>query len=101
MAAGSNNERLFPTLSETQMNRIAAHGGRRQTTKGEVLTEVGDIAPFFVVVRGTLEVLSPAAGVEKIIVTHGTGEFTGEAKMARSFSSINRLSSRSSRPTPS
>ena len=91
MAVGSNNERLFPTLSEAQMNRIAAHGGRRQTTKGEVLTEVGDIAPFFVVVRGTLEVLSPAAGVEKIIVTHGTGEFTGEANMITGRRSLARL----------
>ena len=60
MAVGSNNERLFPTLSEAQMNRIAAHGRRRQTTKGEVLTEVGEIAPLFVVVRGTLEVLRRA-----------------------------------------
>jgi thioredoxin reductase (NADPH) len=91
MAVGSNNERLFPTLSEAQMNRIAAHGGRRQTTKGEVLTEVGDIAPFFVVVRGTLEVLSPAAGVEKIIVTHGTGEFTGEANMITGRRSLAHL----------
>ena len=91
MAVGWNTERLFPTLSEAQMNRIAAHGRRRQTTKGEVLTEVGDIAPFFVVVRGTLEVLSPAAGVEKIIVTHGTGEFTGEANMITGRRSLARL----------
>src|SRR5216684_1209597 len=91
MAVGSNNERLFPTLSEAQMNRIAAHGRRRQTTKGEVLTDVGDIAPFFVVVRGTLEVLSPAAGVEKIIVTHGTGEFTGETNMITGRRSLARL----------
>jgi CRP-like cAMP-binding protein len=62
MAVGPSSERLFPTLTEAQIHRIAAHGRRRQTTKGEVLVEIGDTAPFFVVVRGAIQVLSPTAG---------------------------------------
>ena len=79
--APSNAERLFPRLTEAQIQRIAALGRRRQTTKDETLVEVGEASPFFVVVRGSLQVLSSSAGVETVIVTHGPGEFTGEANL--------------------
>ena len=35
-------ERVFPTLTAGQVARMAAHGRRRTTTRGEVLVEVGD-----------------------------------------------------------
>ena len=50
--APSHAERLFPTLTEAQIHRIAAQGLRRQTTKGEMLVEVGEASPFFVVASG-------------------------------------------------
>src|SRR6476620_3760725 len=34
-------ERVFPTLTSEQVARMAAHRGRRTTTPGEVLVEVG------------------------------------------------------------
>jgi thioredoxin reductase (NADPH) len=89
--APSHVERLFPTLTEPQINRIAAQGLRRQTTKGEMLVEVGEASPFFVVVRGSLHVLSSAAGVEAVIVTHGPGQFTGEANLITGRRSLARL----------
>jgi thioredoxin reductase (NADPH) len=91
VALGANHERQFPTLTEAQLNRIAARGLRRQTKKGEVLVEVGEASPFFVVVRGSLQVLSSSAGVEAVIVTHGPGEFTGEANMITGRRSLARL----------
>jgi hypothetical protein len=90
MAVGPSSERLFPTLTEAQIHRIAAHGRRRQTTKGEVLVEIGDTAPFFVVVRGAIQVLSPTAGAETVIVMHSPGQFTGEANMMTGRRSIAR-----------
>ena len=49
-------ERVFPTLTSGQVARMAAHGRRRTTTRGEVLVEVGDAAvPVFVVVTGQLQ----------------------------------------------
>jgi thioredoxin reductase (NADPH) len=90
VAVAASSERLFPTLTEAQIHRIAAHGRRRQTTKGEVLVEIGDTAPFFVVVRGAIQVLSPTAGAETVIVTHGPGQFTGEANMMTGRRSIAR-----------
>jgi len=89
--APSHAERLFPRLTEAQIQRIAALGMRRQTTKDETLVEVGEASPFFVVVRGSLQVLSSSAGVETVIVTHGPGEFTGEANLITGRRSLARL----------
>ena len=58
-------ERLFPTLTDAQVARIAPHGRRRPVAAGEVLVEVGtEAVPFFVVTSGALQVLrpDPAAG---------------------------------------
>jgi len=45
----SRPERVFPTLTEPQIARIAPHGRRRPITSGEVLIEAGQQpVPFFV-----------------------------------------------------
>jgi len=90
MAAHASNERLFPTLTEAQIQRIAVYGRRRRTTKSDVLADVGDTAPFFVVVRGAIQIVSSAAGAETVIVTHGPGQFTGEANMMTGRPSLAR-----------
>src|SRR5438094_3108637 len=72
-------ERLFPTLTEAQMARVAAHGRRRRVVRGEVLVEAGSRAvPLFVVVSGELQVSDAA---DTVIVTHRPGQFSGEANM--------------------
>src|SRR5438034_2458763 len=88
----SRPERLFPTLTATQMSRIAAHGRRRATTRGEVLVEVGDQpVPFFVVVSGEVQVLRPSDGVETLIVSHHAGQFSGEANLLTGRRSLAQL----------
>src|SRR5258706_6344721 len=53
MTLSSGNERIFPTLTPTQIKRIAAHGQVRSIRSGEVLVEAGAlIVPFFVVTAG-------------------------------------------------
>jgi hypothetical protein len=75
-------ERLFPTLTDAQLARIAARGKRRQTVQDEVLVEVGDkTVPFFVVVSGALQVLRPSDRPGTLIVTHRRGQFSGEVSM--------------------
>jgi thioredoxin reductase (NADPH) len=77
--APSFSERLFPTLTDAQMKRIAARGKRRQTSEGEVLIQPGDkTVPFFVVVSGALQVSDPN---RTLIVTHRSGNFSGEVSM--------------------
>jgi len=77
--APSHTDRLFPTLTDAQVARIASRGRRRPIAAGDVLVEVGDrTVRFFVVVSGELEVSDPAG---KLIVRHRAGQFSGEATM--------------------
>jgi thioredoxin reductase (NADPH) len=90
--AVANRERIFPTLTPKQVARIAAHGRRRQTTRGEVLVEVGDRAvPFFCVVTGEIEVLRPGDTAETLFVRHRSGQFFGERSMITGRRSLARL----------
>jgi thioredoxin reductase (NADPH) len=78
----SRGDHAFPILTAAQIDRIAAYGRRRPTRRGEVLVEVGDKnVRFFVVVSGQLQVLRPSGGTETVIVTHGAGQFSGEANL--------------------
>lgn len=80
--APSPTERLFPTLTASQIERIAAHGHRRSIVRGDMLVEIGDKAvPFFVVVSGEVQVLRPPGATETLIVTHRSGQFLGEGNM--------------------
>jgi len=73
---------LFPTLTETQMSRIAAHGRRRPAAAGDVLVEPGTAdAPFLIVATGQLEIVRPTLAGETLIVTLGPGQFAGEANL--------------------
>jgi thioredoxin reductase (NADPH) len=72
-------EQIFPTLTLSQIRRIATHGHTRTMQPGEVLVEQGDRdVPFFVVVSGEVEIVRPSGDVETLIIIHGPGEFTGE-----------------------
>jgi thioredoxin reductase (NADPH) len=76
---GGRREQAFPKLTEAQIARIAHLGRRRPASKGEVLIEVGaEYMPFFVVLRGALEILRVAGGAEDIVVTETPGDFSGE-----------------------
>ena len=77
--APSPSDRLFPTLTDAQIARIAARGRRRPVARDEVLVHPGDKAvPFFLVVSGALTVSDAA---ETLIVTHRPGQFSGEVSM--------------------
>ncbi len=86
-------ERLFPTLTAAQMQRIAAQGRLRPVAAGDVLVEVGDRqVPFFVVVSGAVEVIAPSGGAaETFIVKHTVGHFTGETSMITGRPALVRL----------
>jgi thioredoxin reductase (NADPH) len=70
---------MFPTLTPAQIARIAAHGRRRPIQRGEVLFEAGtEVIPFFVVVKGRIEILRPTGAGEALVAAHGPGQFSGE-----------------------
>ena len=88
----SRPERVFPTLTREQVSRIALHGRRRSTTRGDVLVEVGDKAvPVFVVVGGELQAIRPGATDQTLIVSLHAGQFSGEASAINGRRALVRL----------
>jgi thioredoxin reductase (NADPH) len=92
LPAISPPERVFPTLTPAQIARIAAHGRRRTLTRGDVLVNVGDQPiPFFVVVSGEIQAVRLSEGAETLIVSHRTGQFSGESNMISGRRSLVQL----------
>jgi thioredoxin reductase (NADPH) len=78
----SSNEDMFPTLTEAQVARIAAHGHMRQVQRSEVLVEAGEwTARFFVVTAGQIEIVRLKDETEEIVAVFRPGMFTGEVTM--------------------
>jgi len=78
----SRADQMFPTLTPTQIERVAARGRLRPIRKGEVLVESGDhLVPFFVVVSGQVEIVQPFGTAETVVAVHQHGQFTGEVSM--------------------
>ncbi len=72
----------FPVLTEAQINRVRPGSELRQVKRGEILFEPGDSSvPFFVVLSGGMEIVQPDLAGERLITTHGPGQFTGEMTM--------------------
>lgn len=73
----------FPKLSTSQIDRLRPAGKCRAVKPGDILFEPGDTSvPFFVLLSASMEIVQPDfTGVEKLIVNHPPGEFTGEIAM--------------------
>src|ERR1700677_1241152 len=72
----------FPVLSSAQIDRIRACGTLRKVHKGEIVFEAGDTdIPFFVLLSGRMDVVQADLTGERLVATHGPGEFTGEMTM--------------------
>ena len=84
-------EQVFPTLTEAQMARIAAHGRRRPVQPGEVLLDLGDQLRFFVVTKGRIHILSVSGSSESLIVTLTPGQFTGEVNLLSGRRGLTRI----------
>src|SRR5258705_9471056 len=91
-ATVSRPDRVFPTLTQAQIARVARHGRRRAMTSGEVLVEVGQRpVPFFVVLNGEVQVLRSSGGTEALFTTLGAGQFTGEGTMLTGRRGLTRI----------
>jgi thioredoxin reductase (NADPH) len=78
----SGVERMFPTLTSAQLERVAAHGRVRSIQAGEVLVEPGQqIVLFYVLTAGQVEVVRPSGNSETLVIVYGPGQFTGEVNM--------------------
>ena len=76
------SDQIFPTLTEAQITRLAAHGNMRRMQAGEVLIEAGEkIERFFVVRSGRIEGIRKSPSGEEVVAAQGPGQFTGEVSM--------------------
>src|SRR5512141_2717331 len=76
-----DRHRVYPTLTSSQLTRIATRGRRRVVAEGEVLVHPGEkAARVFVVLKGRIEIVHPSP-VEDVVVSICPGMFTGEATM--------------------
>lgn len=72
----------FPTLSATELERLKHYGKIREVEAGEVLFDQGEAnVPFFILLRGEMEIVQPTEKGERTIVVHYPNEFTGEVNM--------------------
>ena len=73
-------ERIFPTLTDAQMQRLASHGKPRSVHTDEVLVELGDSdIPVFLVISGEVEIVRPSITTQETLIrVVGPGQFTGE-----------------------
>ncbi|MFS8082103.1 MAG: FAD-dependent oxidoreductase [Ginsengibacter sp.] len=75
-------DHAFPTLTEKQVARVAAHGTTHAVSLGEELIQAGVYnTRFFVVVSGEIQAVRASNSTETVITTHTSGKFTGEANM--------------------
>lgn len=81
-------EELFPELSDAQVARLLPYGIEGSVGAGDIVFDQGDSQHgVFVILEGTLELLSVSNGLETSLAVYGARKFTGE---------VNQLSGRRS-----
>lgn len=76
---GMQPDRMFPKLTQAQIERIAMHGHLRQVKKADVLVEVGEQPLFYVVKEGQVNIISLSGPSEEIVAVQfeGAGLYYG------------------------
>lgn len=79
-ALEARREQMFPTLVPAEIGRLQRFGERRAYGDGELLAEVGRLAPCMIIVlAGEVEITARGeSGRRQLIVTYATGGFMGE-----------------------
>src|SRR5579862_726916 len=69
-------EGMFPELDEAQIARLMPLGEERRVAAHEIIFDQGDSEHgVFVVLEGSIELVSVANGNESVLTTHGPGMF--------------------------
>lgn len=69
----------FPTLSEGQLDRIAAYGRVRRVAVGDVLFTPSDPGyDFFALVDASIAIVHRGGGEDRVVARHGPGRFIGD-----------------------
>lgn len=92
LRSASRMEHIFPTLTDAQVARIAAHGRVRAVRRGEILLEPGTPnVPLFVAHTAHLEAVRLSKEGETVISSQAPGQFTGEVNSLSGRRSLVRI----------
>jgi len=73
---------MFPRLDDEQIQRLMPFGRQLDVAAGEVFLEQGDAQHgVFVILKGSIEIISVTAGSESVLRVLERGKFTGEVNM--------------------
>lgn len=76
------NELRSPKLDRADIALLTNFGNERSTAGNEIFFDSGDTnVPVFVVLDGRLEIVRTSKKGEQQVVSHGPGEFSGEANL--------------------
>ncbi|MCW2980217.1 MAG: Thioredoxin-disulfide reductase, partial [Solirubrobacterales bacterium] len=82
VAETPDRDGAFPRLSESQIEKLTAHGRRSPTMVGERLYRQGDSSyDFFVILQGLVSAHTDADGLEAAAAVHGPRRFLGELSL--------------------
>ena len=81
---------MFPTLAPAQIARLRSAGHERVIGAGELVFDQGEVAKLFVVLDGSIEVVSPSPAGERPLSIHEAGGFAGEITALSGTSSLLR-----------
>src|SRR5512142_3106964 len=88
-------DRMFPKLDDAQIARLAAFGQQGDVEAGDVIVEQGDSRHgIFVVLKGSIEILSLSRKDEPVMRVLGRGEFTGEVNVLAGRRTLVRIRAR-------
>jgi thioredoxin reductase (NADPH) len=81
-ALEGRRDQMFPVLTPAQLARVRARGVEESFADGAIVFEAGQRGvPFYVVLEGKLEIVSPRGELEDPVVVHVPGEFTGDVTL--------------------
>ncbi|MGC1480329.1 MAG: FAD-dependent oxidoreductase [Chthoniobacterales bacterium] len=73
------SERIFPELSDAQVQKLASHGIVEDLPAGTSVFKRGDrTADFFLILKGCVEIIQHRRAGDEVITVHGKNQFTGE-----------------------
>ncbi|MGC2637059.1 MAG: FAD-dependent oxidoreductase [Acidobacteriaceae bacterium] len=81
----------FPVLTAAQIDRIRPYAKVRSVQAGEILFEPGNVAmSLFVVLSGKLDIALLGLTGERVFVTYGPGQFSGEMVLISGVRALSR-----------
>jgi len=72
---------LLAVLPDKELETLAAHGADIRLRRGDWLIHEGEVASFFALLEGKVDVVKEFNGVARVINTYTTGDYFGEVPL--------------------